>query len=301
MSVVRQAHHERQGEPDHHERQKVVRQAHHERQEHGEGAAAAAPLVVVEGIAKGYPRVQALHPVSFAIRPGERVALVGPSGSGKTTLLNLLSGMEQPDAGSLSIDGRSLSGQLPRRQLSRLVGLIHQQYDLVPQLPVAHNVLAGRFGRWGIFRSALSLVWPQEYPLAQAALERMGLADKIQERTSHLSGGEQQRVAIARTMVQSPRLVLADEPVASLDPARAEEILRLLTDLTNNNDDPAANTGKTLIASIHSTELIRRFFSRVIGLREGRLQFDIPAAELTPAALNDLYDLGDDDFSPHLA
>ena len=275
-----------------------MEQAHHERE--GERAAAA-PLVVVEGIAKGYPRVQALHPISFAIRPGERVALVGPSGSGKTTLLNLLSGIEQPDAGSLSIDGRSLSGQLPRRQLSRLVGLIHQQYDLVPQLPVAHNVLAGRFGRWGIFRSALSLVWPQEYPLAQAALERMGLADKIQERTSHLSGGEQQRVAIARTMVQSPRLVLADEPVASLDPARAEEILRLLTDLTNNNNDLAANTGKTLIASIHSTELIRRFFSRVIGLREGRLQFDIPAAELTPAALNDLYDLGDDDFSPHLA
>ena len=288
MSVVRQAHHERKME-----------QAHHERE--GERAVAA-PLVVVEGIAKGYPRVQALHPVSFAIRPGERVALVGPSGSGKTTLLNLLSGIEQPDAGSLSIDGRSLSGQLPRRQLSRLVGLIHQQYDLVPQLPVAHNVLAGRFGRWGIFRSALSLVWPQEYPLAQAALERMGLADKIQERTSHLSGGEQQRVAIARTMVQSPRLVLADEPVASLDPARAEEILRLLTDLTTTtNNDPAANTGKTLIASIHSTELIRRFFSRVIGLREGRLQFDIPAAELTPAALNDLYDLGDDDFSPHLA
>ena len=297
MSVVRQAHHERHREPPQHERK--MEQAHHERE--GERVAAA-PLVVVEGIAKGYPRVQALHPVSFAIRPGERVALVGPSGSGKTTLLNLLSGMEQPDAGSLSIDGRSLSGQLPRRQLSRLVGLIHQQYDLVPQLPVAHNVLAGRFGRWGIFRSALSLVWPQEYPLAQAALERMGLADKIQERTSHLSGGEQQRVAIARTMVQSPRLVLADEPVASLDPARAEEILRLLTDLTTTtNNDPAANTGKTLIASIHSTELIRRFFSRVIGLREGRLQFDIPAAELTPAALNDLYDLGDDDFSPHLA
>ncbi len=261
------------------------------------------PLVVVEGIAKGYPRVQALHSVSFTIWPGERVALVGPSGSGKTTLLNLLSGMEQPDAGSLSIDGRPLSRQMPRRQLSRLVGLIHQQYDLVPQLPVVHNVLAGRFGRWGLFRSVLSLAWPQEYPLAQDALERMGIADKIQERTSHLSGGEQQRVAIARAMVQSPRLVLADEPVASLDPARAEEILRLLTDLTLDSADSAdsANSGKTLVASIHSTELIRRFFSRVIGLREGQLQFDLPATELTPALLNDLYDLGDDDFSHHLA
>lgn len=265
--------------------------------------------MVVEGVAKGYPRVQALHPVSFTIWPGERVALVGPSGSGKTTLLNLLSGMEQPDAGSLSIDGRPLSRQMPRRQLSRLVGLIHQQYDLVPQLPVVHNVLAGRFGRWGLFRSLLSLAWPQEYPLAQDALERMGIADKIQERTSHLSGGEQQRVAIARAMVQSPRLVLADEPVASLDPARAEEILRLLADLTlgsansavSVNSAVSANSGKTLVASIHSTELIRRFFSRVIGLREGQLQFDLPAAELTPALLNDLYDLGDADFSHHLA
>ncbi len=261
---------------------------------------AGTPLVVVEGIAKGYPRVQALHSVSFTIWPGERVALVGPSGSGKTTLLNLLSGMEQPDAGSLSIDGRPLSRQMPRRQLSRLVGLIHQQYDLVPQLPVVHNVLAGRFGQWGLFRSVLSLAWPQEYPLAQDALERMGIADKIQERTSHLSGGEQQRVAIARAMVQSPRLVLADEPVASLDPARAEEILRLLADLTLDSAD-SANSGKTLVASIHSTELIRRFFSRVIGLREGQLQFDLPATELTPALLNDLYDLGDDDFSHHLA
>ncbi len=269
--------------------------------------ATTAPLVVVDGVAKAFPRVQALHSLSFSIRAGERVALIGPSGSGKTTLLNLLSGMEQPDAGRLSIEGKFLSQRMPRRELSRLVGLIHQQYDLVPQLPVAHNVLAGRFGHWGFFRSALSLVWPQDYPLAQAALERMGIADKIQERTSHLSGGEQQRVAIARAIVQSPRLVLADEPVASLDPARAEEILRLLADLTFNSGSyssasaSSGESGNTLVASIHSTELIRRFFSRVIGLREGRLQFDLPAAELTPALLNDLYDLGDDDFSHHLA
>ena len=275
-----------------------------------DSAADATPLVVVEGVSKAFPRVQALCPIEFSIRPGERVALVGPSGSGKTTLLNLLSGIEQPDAGSLSIGGRCLSQKISRRELSRLVGLIHQQYDLVPQLPVVHNVLAGRFGRWGIFRSALSLVWPQDYAVARTALERMGIADKIQERTSHLSGGEQQRVAIARTIVQSPRLVLADEPVASLDPARAEEILRLLADLTSDSSDsnnsqdsrePSGDSGKTLIASIHSTELIRRFFSRAIGLREGQLQFDIPASELTPAALNDLYELNDDDFSHHLA
>ena len=273
--------------------------------ERAEAAATAhypeAPLVVAEGVSKSFPRVAAVQNVRFRIQPGERVALVGPSGSGKTTLLNLLSGMEQPDAGALSIGGRPLSQRLPRRELAQLVGLIHQQYDLVPQLPVVHNVLAGRFGRWGIFRSALSLAWPQEYRLAAAALERMGIADKIQERTSHLSGGEQQRVAIARAIVQSPRLVLADEPVASLDPARAEEILRLLADLTAGSNGDSPLPGRTLIASIHSTELIRRFFSRVIGLREGRLQFDIPATELTPAILNDLYELEHDDFVHHLA
>ena len=251
-----------------------------------------APLVAVKGVTKTYPRVTALNSVSFAIDPGERVALVGPSGSGKTTLLNLLSGTMQPDTGSLSVSGRRLSHNLPRRELASLVGIIHQQFDLVPQLPVVHNVLAGRFGQWGMFRSLLSSVWPQDYQLAAAALAQMGIPDKVQERTSHLSGGEQQRVAIARAMVQSPKLVLADEPVASLDPARAEEIMQLLADLT-------VDSGRALIASIHTTELVRRYFTRVIGLREGSLHFDIPAADLTQGALTDLYGLSHEESSHH--
>ncbi len=255
------------------------------------------PLVAVKGVSKAFPRVQALQGISFTIQPGERVALAGPSGSGKTTLLNLLSGMEQPDKGSLSIEGRPMARGLRRRELSRLVGLIHQQYDLVPQLPVVHNVLAGRFGQWGIARSALSLFWPQEYGLAEAALSQMGIADKMQERTSHLSGGEQQRVAIARLMVQSPRLVLADEPVASLDPVRAAEMLRLLTGLTGKG----RGAEKALVASIHSTDLVQRFFSRVIGLRDGVKQFDLPASRLTQAILDDLYQPGMDEFSRRLA
>lgn len=283
-----------------------------------------APLVVAQGVTKTFPRVTALNGVGFSIEPGERVALVGPSGSGKTTLLNLLSGTVQPDAGALYVAGRPLAGGLPRRELAALVGIIHQQFDLVPQLPVLHNVLAGRFGRWGTFRSLLSAVWPQDYPLAAAALERMGIADKVQERTSHLSGGEQQRVAIARAIVQSPRLVLADEPVASLDPARAEEIMQLLVDLTGNSNhestgdsardstgnstydpNPALNlgqshdSGRALVASIHTTDLVRRYFTRVIGLRDGELQFDMPATELTQADLTDLYDLSHEESSHH--
>ena len=172
----------------------------------------------------------------------------------------------------------------PGRELSRLVGIVHQQYDLVPHLPVLHNVLAGRLGQWGLLRSAVSLVWPQDRRLAERALERMGIGDKAWERTSHLSGGEQQRAAIARLMVQSPRVVLADEPVASLDPAMAEEMLRLLTGLT-------ADGARALVVSLHSPELIRRFCTRVIGLREGHLAFDLPAEAVTGPMLDDLYHL----------
>ena len=154
----------------------------------------------------------------------------------------------------------------------------------MPQLPVIQNVLAGRLGQWGILRSLASLFSARERKSVEVVLSRLGVADKIDEPTSHLSGGEQQRVAIARLMIQAPKVLLADEPVSSLDPARAEEILRLLTGLV-------ADTGGAMVASLHSPDLIREHFTRVIGLRHGILQFDIPARELTPTVLEALYDL----------
>ena len=244
-----------------------------------------ANLVVAEGIAKAYGRVQALAPLDLAISQGERVALAGPSGSGKTTLLYLLAGIVQPDQGTRAIDGRSLAR--PGKELASLVGMIHQQYDLVPHLSVLHNVLAGRLGQWSLFRSMVSLFWPQDRHLAEAALDQMGIGDKANERTSHLSGGEMQRVALARLMVQGSRIILADEPVSSLDPARAEDVLGLLADL-------AETSGRTLVTSLHSPRLMRKYFSRVIGLREGKLQFDMPAQELTEEVIRRLYDLNND-------
>tara|TARA_B100001245_G_scaffold211134_1_gene175624 strand:- start:52 stop:843 length:792 start_codon:yes stop_codon:yes gene_type:complete len=241
-------------------------------------------LIAADGISKSYGKVQALAPLSITIGQGERVALAGPSGSGKTTLLYLLAGVIQPDSGDLLLAGRDLTHQKPGKEKAGLVGLIHQQYDLVPHLPVLHNVLAGRLGQWSLFRSLISLVWPQDRHVAETALAQMGIADKIHERTSHLSGGEQQRVAMARLMVQGSRVILADEPVSSLDPARAEDLLEILTAL-------AGVSGKTLIASIHSPHLMRKHFSRVIGLREGRIEFDIPAEEVTDQVLEKLYDL----------
>jgi len=135
-----------------------------------------------------------------------------------------------------------------------------------------------------LLRSLASLVWPQERHLAETALAQMGIGDKINERTSHLSGGEQQRVAIARLIVQSPKVVLADEPVASLDPALSEEMLGLLAELTSQ-------ANRTLVVSLHSPYLIKKYCSRVLGLREGRLMFDIPAAQLTEPVLDQLYNL----------
>ena len=250
-----------------------------------------ASLVAARDVSKSYGRVQALASVSLAIEPGETVALAGPSGSGKTTLLYLLAGLEQPDTGEISIGGRSLSRLKSGRELAQLVGMIHQQYDLVPHLPVVHNVLAGRLGQWGLFSSIVSLVWPRERQMALDLLARLGIADKINERTSHLSGGEQQRVAIARLMAQSPRLILADEPVASLDPARAEEMLALLTNLTRSS-------GRTLVVSLHSPHLIQKYCSRVVGLWRGGLEFDSPTSPATGMMLDHLYDL--EQFAPEV-
>lgn len=241
-------------------------------------------MFIVEGISKHYGSVMALAPLSLAISSGERVAIVGPSGSGKTTLLHLLAGALRPDSGRIRVDGRTLEARRPGRERAALIGMIHQQFDLVPNLAVVHNVLAGRLGHWGVGKSLLSLVVPRERGLAADALRRVGIEDKLYERTARLSGGEQQRVALARLLVQNPRAVLADEPVSSLDPARAEEVVRLLVGI-------AAEDGRTLIASLHSVPLALAHFGRIIGLREGQLVLDRPATEVHEGALARLYAL----------
>ena len=260
----------------------------------GEQFAVAKPLVAIDSASKVYGTNRGLAPLNLSIHAGERVALVGPSGSGKTTLLRVLAGALVPDEGpgAVVINGKSPGELKPGRELASLVGIVSQRFDLVPHLPVLHNVLAGRLGHWSLARSVLSLVWPMERRAAQQALARVGIADKINERPGHLSGGEQQRVAIARMMMQSPLVILADEPVASLDPARAEEVMELLVGLVSWNGD-GGDSQRTLVASLHTASLIRRHFTRVIGLRESRVHFDLPAGELTDAVLDELYDLRD--------
>ena len=253
-----------------------------------------APAFAIEGAARAYGDSVALAPLSLTIAPGETVAVVGPSGAGKTTLLHLLAGVIRPDEGAITIHGRPLAQLQPGRELARLVGVIHQQFDLVPSLTVTHNVLAGRLGEWSLWRSLASLVSPRERRRALAALEQVGIAAKAGERTSRLSGGEQQRVALARLLVQDPRVILADEPVSSVDPARAADLIELLVRITREGD-------RTLVASLHSVPLALRHFSRVLALREGRVAFDRPAADVRPEDLEALYELARDGSPAHPA
>ena len=241
-------------------------------------------IVRLEGVSKWYNGEAALSSLSLEIKEGERVAVLGPSGSGKTTMLHLIAGMEQPNDGRVLLAGQPLSTMNAGPKLAELVGMMHQQLDLVPHLSVEHNVQAGRLGRWSLWKSLVSLVSLREREMVLKALERVGIPEKLHERTSHLSGGEQQRVAMARLLAQQSRVVLADEPVASLDPARAEDLMHLLVSIVTE-------TNKTLIASVHSTHLTRKYFSRAVGLRKGTLEFDLPVEHLTDAALNRLYNL----------
>ncbi|MCX6466087.1 MAG: phosphonate ABC transporter ATP-binding protein [Pseudonocardiales bacterium] len=228
----------------------------------------------------------ALDDVDLTVGAGERVAVIGPSGAGKSTLVRLLNGTAPATGGAVRVLGSDLAGATPRarRAVQRRIGTVHQQFHLVGELRVVHNVNAGRLGEWSAWRALTSLVAPRDVPAARAALDRVGLADRLDQRTSTLSGGEQQRVAIARVLVQRPALVLADEPVASLDPARAAEIVDLLHEVVTD-------TGATLLASLHDVDLARRGFDRVLGLREGRVRFDVAPGRLTAAMTDALYEL----------
>jgi phosphonate transport system ATP-binding protein len=233
-----------------------------------------------------YDRQPGLDGVDLVVRTGERVALVGPSGAGKSTLLGLCTGLVQATSGDVEVLGERLDRATPRRlaAVRRRVGCVHQQLHLVSQLRVVHNVNAGRLGSWSLGRAVRSLVSPVEVEKVRAVLERVGISDKLHVRTDRLSGGEQQRVALARVLVQDPDLIVADEPVASLDPARGAEVISLLCEI-------GPDRRRTLIVSLHDFDLALGYFDRVVGLQQGRILFDLPAAQVRPETRANLYGL----------
>ena len=226
----------------------------------------------------------ALRGLDLSIERGERVAIIGPSGAGKTTLLNLLASALPPSAGHLEVLGAN-PWQLSSRQRQRLrsrIALIHQAPPLPPRQRVVTAVLAGKLGQWGLGKSLLNLLHPLDVPGARAVLARLDLADKLFERCQQLSGGQLQRVGIARALYQAPELLLADEPVSAMDPRLADHTLSLLC-------QHAIEHHVTLVASLHAVELALAHFPRIIGVRDGRIHFDLPASEVERQHLDTLY------------
>jgi phosphonate transport system ATP-binding protein len=230
--------------------------------------------------------VVAVNDISLKVGTGERVAVIGPSGAGKTTLFRLLNLTVRQTGGRLWIKEREVThlwGR-PLRRMRRIAGTVYQQHNLVPRLRVIHNVLAGRLGDWSLWRTLGSLIAPRREDVrdAYAALSQVGIPEKLWARTDELSGGQQQRVAIARVLVQHPEVILADEPVSSVDPTLAQGIVKLLVELSG-----AFRT--TLVMNLHSVDLALAYFPRVVGFRDGRVAFDRPSAEVTDELLTALY------------
>jgi phosphonate transport system ATP-binding protein len=226
----------------------------------------------------------ALRRVSLEIAPGEQIAVIGPSGAGKTTLLHILACALRPSGGSILLDDHN-PWLLPTRRLQRLRGslfLAPQVPPLPPRQRVVTSVLAGRLPHQGLWHSLRSLFYPTGIAQADAALARFDLSDKLFARVDRLSGGERQRVGLARALLSEAKLLLVDEPLSALDPARSGQAIATLA-------EAARQRGATLVTTLHDVPVALQNFPRIVGLRAGQLVFDLPAAQVTPELLQDLY------------
>ncbi|MCT1479029.1 phosphonate ABC transporter ATP-binding protein [Microbacterium sp. p3-SID336] len=246
--------------------------------------APADPVIRLDGVTKTFGTTTALKGATVEVSRGEIVVLLGLSGSGKSTLLRHIDGLELPTAGTVEVLGSSvpaLRGRALRRLRSR-VGFIFQQFELVPSLTVLENVLTGslstvrgpRLGLWGYSRTAKLT--------ALEHLDRVGLLDRAYQRSDTLSGGQQQRVAIARALMQKPDILLADEPVASLDPESSEQVMALIRGI-------AADEGLTVVCSLHQVDLAISWADRIVGLRHGEVVLDTPTGDLSKAEVMEIY------------
>ena len=224
----------------------------------------------------------ALADIALQAERGERIALIGPSGAGKTSLLSILGTALPPTLGRLDVLGQRIADRQPPRALRQRIGMVHQAPPLPGRQRVVTAVLAGRLGQWPAWKAVASLLYPLDIPGARAALERVDLADKLFARCDQLSGGQLQRVGIARVLYQQPELILADEPVSALDPTLALATIRLLT-------ADAEARGATLVASLHAVDLALGNFSRIVGVKAGRIAFDRPAEQVDIPLLHELY------------
>ncbi|MCB0087827.1 MAG: phosphonate ABC transporter ATP-binding protein [Caldilineaceae bacterium] len=242
-------------------------------------------LLQIEKLTKIYPNgVRALDDVSFDVPKGQFVAVIGLSGSGKSTLLRCINRLVEPTSGRVLFEGRNVTAanDAELRRIRRRIGMVFQHFNLVHRSTVLTNVLAGRLGYVSPFWSLVNRFPKEDVEKAQQQLARVGLQGRAHNRADALSGGQQQRVGIARALMQDPTLILADEPVASLDPVLAHSIMEHLEQI--NRDD-----GVTVLCSLHFLDLVHQYADRVVALNEGKLMFDGLPTEIDDAMFKDIY------------
>ena len=243
------------------------------------------PILRVENLTKVYDNgVRALNDVSFDVPRGQFVAVIGLSGSGKSTLLRCINRLVEPTSGHIYLEGQDVTAanDAELRRIRRRIGMVFQQFNLVLRSSVLTNVLAGRLGYVSPAWSLINRFPKEDVENARRQLVRVGLADKANSRADALSGGQQQRVGIARALVQNPDIILADEPVASLDPVLAHSIMQYLEQI--NRED-----GVTVLCSLHFLDLVHRYAHRVIALNEGQLMFEGTPREIDDAKFKEIY------------
>lgn len=248
-------------------------------------------MLDIQGLSKRYPGATsaALNEVDLHVGPGQVLALIGPSGAGKSTLIRCINRLVEADAGSIVLDGLELTrlkAAALRKARSR-IGMVFQEFALIDRLTVMENLLAGRLGQTGFWRSTLRRFPARDVEMAYHLLERVGLDGLHNRRADQLSGGQRQRVGIARALMQEPRLLLVDEPTASLDPRTSRQIMRLLLELCREQQ-------LTAIINLHDVPLARAFCPRIIGLREGSVVFDGTPDELDETRMTEVY--GEEDW-----
>ncbi|MBB4824575.1 phosphonate transport system ATP-binding protein [Sporosarcina luteola] len=243
------------------------------------------PVIQLVNVNKTYPNgVQGLKNLNISIGQGEFVIVIGLSGAGKSTMLRSINRLNEITSGDILIDGQSITRAKGKalRDIRRNIGMIFQSFNLVKRSSVLRNVLTGRVAYHSTLNMMLGIFPKKDKEIAYDALKRVNLAEKVYTRADELSGGQQQRVSIARALAQEPKIILADEPVASLDPITTE---RVMDDLLRINRE----LGITVLVNLHSIELARKYGDRIIGLRGGELVFNGPTAEATDSTLRAIY------------
>jgi phosphonate transport system ATP-binding protein len=247
-------------------------------------------VLTLNGLTKDFGSVRAVNSVYLKLDKGQMIGVIGRSGAGKSTLLRLINRLIDPTAGQITYEGKAIS-ELKGRQLLKWrarCGMIFQQFNLVGRLDVLTNVLMGRIAYRATLPSLLKIFSPSERARAILALERLDMADLAFQRADTLSGGQQQRVAIAKAIVQEPRIVLADEPIASLDPHNATRVMDALQDINRQE-------GITIICNLHHLQTAKRYCGRIIGMSQGRVVFDGPPQDLTLERAREVYSADVDD------